>query len=274
VTGDVSYEDQVTVPGIAVPESARRADLLLIESTYCQPRTRSRRASVEDFLTAVAQTVSRGGRVLVPAFALGRAQEVAALLARRLPEVPVLLDGMAADIAELYERITDAEGSPVPIFGDTVRRVGRDRDYLLSDFRTGVVVTTSGMLHAGPAVVWARHILPEPNAALLLCGYQDAESPGRALLDLVDGGGRNARRVFTPPDRPDRPVPVAAQVAAFALSAHADREGLRRVVDAVSPAHVMLVHGRRASQVGFREHLRVVGHTPVPTADWSAGRRG
>src|SRR5205823_12155280 len=102
VSGDVSWSEQATVGGIEVPESARSADLLLLESTYgAQRRPAPRVQVVADLVRSVTDVVQAGGRVLVPAFALGRAQEVALAVAEHLPDVDVLIDGLARDISEV-----------------------------------------------------------------------------------------------------------------------------------------------------------------------------
>jgi Cft2 family RNA processing exonuclease len=105
ITGDVSDLAQASVSGLVVPDSARNADLLVIESAYCRPGGKPRDHEVDRFILTVAETV-KTGRVLVPAFALGRAQEVLLTLRDRLPDVPVLVDGMAKEISRIYEAQT------------------------------------------------------------------------------------------------------------------------------------------------------------------------
>jgi len=189
ITGDVSDLAQASVPGLVVPDAARHADLLVIESTYCRPGGKPRDQEIERFVLAVAETV-KTGRVLVPSFALGRAQEVLLTLRDRLPDVPILVDGMAKEISRIYEDQTKGTSHPLQIYGDNVNEVqpgSRYEQYIA--MRRGVIVSTSGMLSAGPAVQWARWILPDPNSAVLVSGYQDEESPGRRLLNLARGDG-------------------------------------------------------------------------------------
>ncbi|MET8360403.1 MBL fold metallo-hydrolase [Micromonospora sp. NPDC005171] len=263
VTGDVSDLAQATVSGLVVPQSARGSDLLVIESTYCQRRSH-RDVEVENFLATVLETVTSGGRVLVPAFALGRAQEVAMTLRNRLPDVPVLLDGMAKQITRIYEQQTAEGDRPLQIYGDQVREVPPDkRRQLITSFRRGVIVTTSGMLTAGPAVQWARSILPDPTSALLLAGHQDEESPGAALLELAEG--HNSTFALDSQD-----FEVKARVAKFGLSAHADRQGLAAITDDVAANQVMLVHGLSGAQREFGGHLTRRGHHVVATERWQS----
>ncbi|BCJ71333.1 hypothetical protein CS0771_08770 [Catellatospora sp. IY07-71] len=264
VTGDVSDQAQATVPGLVLADSARGADLLVIESTHCRPGGSPRAFEVANFLATVAETVAAGGRVLVPAFALGRAQEVALTLRRNLPDVPVLVDGMARQIARIYEQQSEGGDSPLRIFGGQVREVLPDRRReLMASFRRGVVITTSGMLTAGPAVQWARSILPDPAAALLLAGYQDEESPGAALLALADG---DETRFLLDTET----IEVKARIARFGLSAHADRKGLVSIVNSAAAAEVMLVHGLPGPQREFADHLGRLNKRVVPTRRWQS----
>jgi Cft2 family RNA processing exonuclease len=262
ITGDVSDVAQATVPGLVVPDSARGADLLVIESTYCRPDGKSRGHEVERFVATVADTV-KTGRVLVPAFALGRAQEVVLTLRERLPDVTILVDGMAKEISRIYQDQTVDTDRPLRIYGDNVREVqpgSRRAEYIR--LNRGVVVTTSGMLSAGPAVEWARWILPDPNSALLISGYQDEESPGRALLRLAKGDGLTFNL-----DGQD--IQVKANVAEFRLSAHAGRSGLTSIIGDIGPRHTMLVHGTAANQQEFAGHLHRNGFSTVRTEVWS-----
>src|SRR5205085_241121 len=111
VTGDISDREQGTVGGAQLPGAAcRGADLLVIESTYCHEDHRGREAEVGALAAAVESVVAKGGRVLIPAFGLGRAQEVALIVRERLTDVPVLLDGIARDISRIYEEESRQHG--------------------------------------------------------------------------------------------------------------------------------------------------------------------
>ena len=265
VTGDISTlsQNQASVSGLVVPDVARGSDLLVIESTYCRRGGSPRAREVERFVDTVRDTVNSGGRVLVPAFALGRAQEVVLTLRKELSGVPVLVDGLAKEISRIYEQQTADRNNPLTIFGDDVHEIapGTRREQYLA-MRRGVIVTTSGMLTGGPAITWARWLLPDPKAALLLSGYQDEESAGAELLALAD----DQASTFS---LEGEPIEVQATVAKFALSAHADRAGLRSIVGDVRPSQVMLVHGFMSAQREFADHLRRHGHTVARTARWT-----
>lgn len=262
VTGDISGFRQESVDGYTLPESARGADLLITETTCCGVEQDDRDLRVGDFVRDVREIYQGGGRVLIPAFALGRAQEIALLARRHLPEVPVRIDGMAVDLSTAFETATVGSSRPLTIFGGAVAAAHRPAE--LETFRNGIVITTSGMLTGGPAVQWAARILPESRSALFISGYQDEESPGARLRRLSEDGGD-----FTLPDRGrDVIVPVRARVTTMRLSAHADRRSLLNIADEVDARQVMLVHGTQNRQRLFRDVLRVRHHTTTATARW------
>ncbi|MEU0491602.1 MBL fold metallo-hydrolase [Nocardiopsis sp. NPDC006139] len=266
VSGDIADFPQESVGACELPESAQGADLLVLESTCCDRSADRRSATVERMLATVAEVCRVGGRVLVPAMALGRAQEVALIVKRGLPDVPVLVDGMARTVAERIEQATLGYEEPVRVLGDGVRAVGwSERGSLVESFRGGVVISPAGNLSAGPVVEWARSVLPDPRDAILVAGRQDEDAAGGRLLDTVHGGdhafvlrGRSGPEELT----------VRARVVDTRLSAHADREGLLRIVDRLRPGRVRLVHGVESRQRGFGRLLKERGHA------WEVGAHG
>jgi Cft2 family RNA processing exonuclease len=254
ITGDIFNLPQLSVGSAQLPPKlAREADLLVIESTYCHSPHPDRASQIRDFVRAIKEVVEGGGRVLVPAFGLGRAQEVALMMREHLPDVRVLVDGLARKVSEIYQ-----QEASLDIFGGRVQPVSnaRHRHRLMRSFHSGVVITTSGMLSGGFAVPWAQEILPDPRSALFVCGYQDEESPGRALQRLARRDDPNAPATLTlPAETGMTTIPVAARVETYSLSAHADRHGLLQIISDLAPAQTMLVHGLGREQKEFRETL-------------------
>ncbi|MER5643875.1 MBL fold metallo-hydrolase [Streptosporangium sp. NPDC002524] len=265
ITGDISGFRQESVGGYTIPDSARYADLLVMESTCCTEDHRDRDGMVGELVRAVERVYAEGGRALIPAFALGRAQELALIMRGQLPHVPVLVGGMAADISRSFETVTADGPRQLSIFGENVRRA-RPGD--LDGFTRGVVISTSGMLSGGPAVRWAARILPDPRSALFLSGYQDEESPGRRLLSATRDG---APFLVVNDMGEEKKIPLRARVDLMRLSAHADKRGLLEIADEVSAHRIMLVHGMARRQSEFREVLRLRRHTTTDTGTWRAG---
>lgn len=271
VSGDVSAAGQETVGGFTQPTSAQAADLLLLETTYAGDTRRHepRAKVVKDFFATVERVVDRNGVVLVPAFALGRAQEVALLCARYAPDVPVLIDGLARAVTEVYERHPGPDGRVRDIFSAQVRRVSPGgTNEAARTFRGGVVITTSGMLNQGPAVTWARRVLPDVNSALMVVGYQDEESPGAKLLRLADRGGG---QFSLPTQRGLEPesVTVNAEVDRYQLGAHANADELAAIAQRMQARALMPVHGETNSQAQFTLRMRQRSQTVVTPGLWT-----
>ncbi|CAM3269456.1 MBL fold metallo-hydrolase [Stackebrandtia soli] len=268
ISGDVSLSGQHSVGGFELPPSGVGAELMLLESTYAGSGKQPPRSTIVDQLVADADRIlGRGGRILIPAFALGRAQELALICKQYLPEAEVLVDGLARDLSHAYQRHPGPDGDRLSILAGNVRAVepGRTRQEI-ADRRPCVVIATSGMLTAGPAVSWARDILAEPESGLMVVGYQDPDTPGSRLLTLAEHGGG----VFELPDNPD-PVTVMADVTSYRLGAHASEDELVEIAAAARPDNVMLVHGRPSGQRQFARRLELRGqHTVTADEVWQA----
>jgi Cft2 family RNA processing exonuclease len=272
ITGDISGPEDtyLSVEQLRIPiRLVAGADLLVIETTYCHDDHTPRTQQESGLVSAVRSVVSHRGRVLIPAFGLGRAQEIVMILREHLPDVPILLDGMAKEISHIYEKVAEQRGKELTIIGGQVRKV-EHRSRMIETFHSGVIVSTSGMLTGGPSVEWAKAILPNEADALLLCGYQDEEAPGRRLQALADS--RGSRKLLLTDSRwGEELVDVRADVRTYRLSAHADRRGLLDVIKMVQPKATMLVHGEPDNQRRFRLLLRDAHLPTVPTARWSSG---
>lgn len=271
ITGDISGLDDhyLSVESASIPEGlVSGADLLVIETTYCNSEHEARKSEERGLVEVVRSVIERRGRVLIPAFGLGRSQEVVMILEKMLPDVDILVDGLAKDITRIYETVAEDAGRSLSIFGGRVQPV-QNRSRELRSFQSGVIVASSGMLTGGPSVAWAKSILPDERAALLLCGYQDEEAPGRRLEYLARG---QTERTIRLPDEDFGwvEVPVRAEVGKYGLSAHADKVGLIDIIERVHPENTMLVHGLPQNQAAFRAELHRKQIHTVPTERWSS----
>jgi len=224
---------------------------LLLESTYGD-RTHSREDAAEAFGKIIEETFARGGMVIVPAFALGRTQEVlyhlSALAGQgRLDPRAVFLDSpMAIDATQLYEHAEgehDEElaaltgGAADPLAADRFARcrsVEQSRA-LNSRREPAVIVASSGMANGGRVVHHLLHRLSDPRNAVVLTGYQAAGTRGRALADGADLVAIHGQQVRV----------RAAVHQLNSLSAHADRDELLRWCRALPgvPQRIFLNHG-------------------------------
>ena len=252
MTGDVSVANQLTIPGMVVPQC--KPDVMVMESTYGNRQHADRAQQEAALALRVAEVIEAGGKVLVPAFAVGRSQEVILILARamrrkQIPEFPVFVDGMVRSVNAVYAAFDDDLAPQVR------RRAERDEDIFYSDTVGAVsspadrrrvlsgppccIVASSGMLIGGASSFYAERLAGDAANLIAITGYQDEESPGRALLDLMQAKDPEERVLMLNGQR----VRVSCQVEPYSLSAHADAGELTGLVQRLKPRTCFLVHG-------------------------------
>jgi len=238
------------------------AKTLIVESTYGSKNDRlpSYRAAGRELAERINETIEAGGRVLIPVFAVGRAQEIlltieAYMRTGVIPEVPLFIDGMIAKANRIYRAnvlhlreeiwkgilLADIDPFRSPLY--RVPRTKNRRDVLAE--KPAIIVSTSGMLTGGPSVMYLRHIAPEPESTVILVGYQAEGTLGR---ELVDG----AREVEISGEK----IPVNCAVYTAQFSAHGDYNDLIRYVRAVNPERVFVVHGEESKSEEFAGELQ------------------
>ena len=244
--GDFHTETQQLV---AASTARPDADVLITESTYADTTRPSRAALERAFAESCQTTLWEGGTVVVPAFAIGRTQEMLCLCAEY--DIECYVDGMGTRITELLLR---PRNRPFLRDPDRLRRAkrharvvdGRDGQRERIAAQNTVIVTTSGMLRGGPAMTYVPAIRSHPVNKIAFTGYQVEGTPGRELLETgraeIDG----------------RVVPVSAQVESYDFSAHADRDGLFAFLESYRDADVLVVHGDRTDH--FAADLRKQGY--------------
>jgi len=238
-SGDLGRWDRPIMPD---PELVQHADVLMVESTYGD---RVHGSDSEERLAAtVRETVERGGMLMVPAFAIGRTQELLWTLSKlkregRIPDVPMFLDSpMAIAVSEVYERNpADRGNEPMAISGKdfTPLATPDESKHLNTLTRPFVVVAGSGMATGGRILHHMMEHLPDMKNTVLLPGFQAAGTRGRALHD----GVKTLRMYGTDID-------VRAQVVTLdGFSAHADKNELMRWLRGfrAPPRQTWVVHG-------------------------------
>jgi metallo-beta-lactamase family protein len=253
-------------PIMRPPELLAATDTLVIESTYGDRRHPAEH--LEELLAKlINETVARGGTVVVPAFAVGRAQHLLHLLAElraahRIPDVPIFLDSpMAIDATELFLRhADDHQLTPAECvaLGKVASYAHTPDDSKAIDARTApaIIISASGMATGGRVLHHLARFLPDPRSTVLLVGYQAVGTRGRALLERTEELKLLGQYVA-----------VRAQVAQIeALSAHADYQELIEWLRAskVAPHQIFITHGEPAAADAFRRRLHeAFGWDPV-----------
>jgi metallo-beta-lactamase family protein len=275
-SGDVGRSDQPIIRDPQPPMGG--ADVVIMESTYGNRDHPAVEESRDRLARIVSAAASRGGRVLIPAFAVGRTQEVLYELhslsrAGAIPKIPIFIDSpLAIDATSVYaahpdvfDRDEDLVKVVDQLFEFDLVRYTRDvaDSKKLNDMRVPmVIISASGMAESGRIVHHLRQGLGDDRNVVLIVGFQAEHTLGRRLVE-----GRKVVRIF------GQEVPVRARVETLnGFSAHADRGELTRWLAAVaggSPGkpRVHLVHGEQDARDALATALRGSGYeadTPMP----------
>lgn len=254
-SGDVGrLRDPIMSPPALLPA----CDYLVVESTYGD-RRHPAESSLEQLAQIVNETVSRGGSLVIPAFAVGRAQHVLHLFAclraqGRLPAVPIFLDSpMAIDATAIFrdhadEHALSAEACRQMCAVARYSSTADDSKHIDASQGPLIVISASGMATGGRVLHHLKRFLPDARSTVLLVGYQAAGTRGRSLADGVDELKIHGQYVS-----------VRAQVRKLdGLSAHADYaeliDWLRR--SELRPRQVYVTHGEPAAADALRRRLR------------------
>jgi metallo-beta-lactamase family protein len=262
-------------PVLPDPTPVDQADVLLVESTYGD---RLHEPDDDGALVAaiVNAAAARGGKLIIPAFAIGRAGEVIYWLkrledARHIPVLPVFVDSpMAARALAFYTaRIEELDPDMRPAARSvstfattrmtTVASPQQSKE-LVASRRQAIVIASSGMATGGRVLHHLAATLPDPKNTVLFVGYQAAGTRGRLLVD----GATEVRMK-------GRDVPVAARIERLdSMSAHADANEIQRWLSGFSrpPAMTYLVHGEPPALEALRRRVAEERHWPVHVPDY------
>ena len=266
--------------GLAIirdPDPPSGADAVIMESTYGDRDHASVDGARGELARVIRETAARGGKVLVPAFAVGRTQELIyslrVLLDRgEIPRIPVYVDSPLATNAtavfemhpEAYDRSERGVRDMEALFRDDLVRYVRDAaesKQLNSAVGPMIIIAASGMAESGRILHHLVHGASNPRNTVLIVGFQAEHTLGRRIVER-----RPLLRIL------GDEIPLRAEVEVLSgYSAHADRTELRAWLDAVrrsSPnlKHVWLVHGEPPAQDALAASLRDAGYaTDAPT---------
>lgn len=251
-SGDFSNFSQKTIEGARMP--VIRHDAAVIESTYGDKLHSNREVEEERLVSLIEECIAGGGKMLIPSFALGRAQEIILIIRKaknknRLKDVPVYIDGMIKDITRVYSRnpqfLKPGVGKKIlkgidPFYDKTISPVldKVKRNNIVTSEEPMVIIASSGMLHGGFSQMYAEHIVPVDKNYLVFSGYQDEESPGHMLLNLFKKEKDERKLIFN-----QKVIPVNCRVEKIGLSAHGDKNEIKALINIVKPESLFFVHG-------------------------------
>ncbi|MFB6179493.1 MAG: beta-CASP ribonuclease aCPSF1 [Halorientalis sp.] len=262
-SGDIHYEDTRLFNG-AVNEFPR-VETLILESTYGgrNDYQTDQEDSERDLVEVINETHDKGGKVLIPAFAVGRSQEIMLVLEEamregKIPEMPVHLDGMIWEATaihttypeylrdDLRDRIFHDDENP--FLADEFNHIdgGEEERQDVADGGPAIILSTSGMVTGGPIMSWLEHVGPDPETTMVFVGYQAQGTLGRRIqngwdeIPMGNGNGRGRGNTLT----------LKCDVETVdGFSGHADRQGLENFVKTMNPRpeKVLCVHGDEKS---------------------------
>jgi len=190
-TGDLKYgKTRLFEPATT---DYTRVETLIIESTYGSDERTPYKDAVKLLISSIKKVLERGGRVLIPAFAVGRAQEIIGILTDTDIDTTIYLDGMIWDSTAIHtaypEYMSKQTQSQIlhkdknPFIDPRLKGVGsqKEREDILNNPTPSVVIATSGMLVGGPAIEYLKEFAGDPRNALIFVGYQAEGTLGRRI---------------------------------------------------------------------------------------------
>jgi len=259
-SGDLGQYD---TPILRDPEPIDRADVVLMESTYGGRRHRDRAETIAELGEILTSPRSREGNILVPAFSIGRSQEIMYQLGKHYEEwdlgrFRIFLDSpMAIEASKVYWEYTHLydeeatrlrlENGGMPLLPNLTLSRQVEESMGINRIRSGaIVIAGSGMCNGGRIVHHLKHNLDREETQVLITGYQAQGSLGRRLVD-----GAEIVRIH------GQDITVRAAIHTVGgLSAHGDQDDLARWYECMEDRPpVYLVHGEAEAQQAFRDYL-------------------
>lgn len=250
-TGDVNFDNQTLIQGADFPESG--VDTLIMETTRGDSPTPigfTRAKEEERLARSIREAFDRGGSVTIPVFALGKTQELLAMLWRMrlrglLAPVPIYIGGLSTKLTNIYDALSHdpqrahpelqllQEMAPYVLSGNEV--------FTIAPRKKCIFALSSGMMTENTlSNLFCRRILGDPNQSLFFVGYSDPESPAGRIRSANPGD-----EVVLDSKQP--PIKLQCNIQEFNFSAHASRETLLNYAVGLRPKKIVLVHGDRSA---------------------------
>ena len=284
-TGDLGNND---LPLLDAPTMISSADYLVMESTYGNRLHVRNDDKAELFLDIVSETLDKGGRVIIPSFAVGRTQEILYEIDKlkeeygqdpeffekykKVMNVPVYVDSpLAISATEVFKKNTDlfeeeikrkiiSGDHPLEFPGLKFTQTAEESKELNMSTEPSIIISASGMCEVGRIKHHLKHNLWDPKSTILFVGYQAPGTLGRSIVE-----GAEKVKVF------GEEIAVAARVEYIeGFSGHADQTWLLNFVNSFTnpPKHIFLVHGEPEGQEELKQKIEVDCKIPVTIPDF------
>lgn len=268
-SGDIGNDNHMVLPNLA---TCKRADALFVESTYGDRDHRSTQNCIKEFKDLIKSTLSKGGNILVPSFAIERTQEMLCILKQmydndELPECKVFLDSpMSTKITANYRKYAEDLLSPecqaIKKHDGTVfdfqylnymRSVNESKTINQEKHRT-IIIAGNGMCTGGRILHHLKNRLGNSKNAVIFIGYQSEDTLGRKLID-----GEKSVSIY------HKEINVEAAIHTInGFSAHTDQSGILTWIKKIENLqHIFLIHGEKEKQAILKKVLDDVLHAKV-----------
>ncbi|MEE2754587.1 MAG: MBL fold metallo-hydrolase [Candidatus Latescibacterota bacterium] len=258
-TGDTTAHEQDIVPKAEYPES--EVDVLITECTMGADETaeyRTRRNEKVRLAGEITTVINQGGSVLIPAFSLGRTQEMLAMIhAMRdrgtVPDVEIYTAGFGEVLSRVYDRTAYSTRRMDPdmhLRDLDIRTLPRDCSKGPHLKRPSIIVVSSGMMAEHTmSFRMAEKMLPYDHHGIFFVGYIDPALPGHRVINARKGQILRMTDV-------GRAIPVACKIERFHFSAHSNRQQLMSLIEKLKPRWTLLVHGELEATQWFEQEIK------------------
>lgn len=254
-SGDIGRQKEILLKSYKKPE---KADLLLIESTYGN-RVHPDESGKEALKHAVLENAKRGGTLILPCFAVERAQTMMFLLwellkEKQIPPIKMVLDSpMAAEVLELFSRFPSWHKISVEDLHAlssqfTIIKKFKESLHSVESDEPKIIIAGSGMLSGGRVLRYLQKYISDPDSTVALTGFQAVGTKGRRLAE-----GASTLRIY------GKDYPIRARIVNFEMfSAHADQNDLLDWLSDIqeAPEKLMLIHGEEEATLELQEILK------------------
>ena len=245
-TGDFNTERSCLLEP-ATLEPFKKADLIIMEGTYASYDHPKRKSNEKLFVDSVEEVLDRKGVVLIPSFAVGRAQEILCVLAKYGISYPVYLDGMARLVSEILLRNKNMLRDP-KLFSKAYRIAKKVNGWSMRKRvlkEPSVIISPAGLLKGGAAVFYMEKIMEDPKNAIFFVSYLMRGTPARKVIET--GIFASEKKMGS----------VKARVEWFDFSSHCGRSDLLKAIDHTSKdSKIVLIHSEKEVGKSFVDYLR------------------
>jgi putative mRNA 3-end processing factor len=244
-TGDIKYsETRLHSPAY---DGYKDVDVMITESTYGDREHPDRKELEKKFVNNCEEVCDSNGNVLVPSFAVGRAQELLSVLEGHKFDYPVYIDGMSKKVAEIMLQFPNYIRDSKETFSMLKKVIwvenAKTRENALKE--PSVIISTAGFLQGGPAVHYLFKMKELPNQAVFFVGYQPQDEPGHKLLETK-------RFQFDDYDLDYKELSIKY----FDFSAHSGRKELLGYIRKTDPKLVFCIHGDDEQIMPFSKAIK------------------